>query len=65
MVLMIHPALLVMIYIGQKHGMRSINQENNDDNSGCLRRGEMCSGKVLMLLIKMLLALVQAARIFK
>lgn len=59
-VLMNHPALLVMICIGQ-----NIDQENKDDNSGCLQRGEIHSGKILMLLIKMLSALVQAARILK
>lgn len=64
-VLMDQPALLVLIHIGQKHGKKKINQENKDDNSGCLWRGEMHSGKVLMLLIKVLSALVQAARIFK
>lgn len=65
MVLMNQPALLVMIHIGQEHGRSSINQENKDDNSKCLWRGEMCSGNILMLLIKMLSALMQAARIFK
>lgn len=64
-VLMNEPALLVMIHIGQKHGRKSINQENKYDNSGCLWRGEMHSGKILILLIKMLSALGQAGKIFK
>lgn len=64
-VLMSQPALLMMIRIGQKRRRKSINQENKDDNSGCLWRGEMHSGKVLILLVKMLSALVQARRIFK
>lgn len=59
-VLMNHPALLVTICIGQ-----NIDQETKDDNSGYLQRGEIHSGKILMLLIKMLSALVQVARILK
>lgn len=65
MVLMDQPAILVLIHIGQKHGRKSINQENKDDNSGCLWRGEMHSGKVLILLMKILSTLMQEARIFK